>query len=543
MPVLHQLQPSFNNGEISPLLYDRVDFQKFVSSVKSGKNMFVHPQGGMSNRAGTVMLAQAKDEVVRLIPFEFSSTETYVIEFGNGYCRFFTTNGQVVVEEEVEGQTVQVPYEIESPFSTADLDKIRYCQSGDVMYLAWGGKPKTLTRYGHTQWAFADYNNVNGPLSIGESKSAYLNKQNSLTGFNYLSFIYGGSGTSSTALASDDLSSWSLYGSDAFMYSAKIANGVLFSIKRDEFENIVNLCYSTDGVQWSDLFTDIRVNRYFQVFHDGTKYVLFDGEDKLYSFNNFTSYNTLSHNFAYLRHSTLSFQNNLFFIQGRTSSDSNFYIYYSSDAVSWTKTNINCGGYFLGNVPAFAYYNSNYYLFGSDSGSNYIAKYDSSFNSVTSFQMPRYSVGLGYGNEGEGFAVQNGKLYIPLFEINTSRYYLYSFEDNNNTFSLEISYSSGSSYSIFNYSSYAFVKIGDNSYKLNSDGSYSLLPLYASTSVNNLFPFYIAPVQDAYYLYSNDYKFSSEDIGRIFNLSLDTDSFTVSGTGSGTNSTTSRTNI
>ena len=40
MAVLNQLQPSFNNGEISPLLYDRVDYQKFVSSVKSGKNMF-----------------------------------------------------------------------------------------------------------------------------------------------------------------------------------------------------------------------------------------------------------------------------------------------------------------------------------------------------------------------------------------------------------------------------------------------------------------------------------------------------------------------
>ena len=166
MPVLHQLQPSFNNGEISPLLYDRVDFQKFVSSVKTGKNMFVHPQGGMSNRAGTVMLAAAKDEKVRLIPFEFSSNETYVIEFGNGYCRFFTSEGQVVVEEEVDGETVLVPYEITSPFTTADLDKIRYCQSGDVMYIAWGGKPKVLNRFGHTNWSFSNYDYKNGPFEL-----------------------------------------------------------------------------------------------------------------------------------------------------------------------------------------------------------------------------------------------------------------------------------------------------------------------------------------------------------------------------------------
>lgn len=166
MPVLHQLQPSFNNGEISPLIYDRVDFQKFVSSVKSGKNMFVHPQGGMSNRAGTVMLAQAKQSNVRLIPFEFSSTETYIIEFGNQYCRFYTAEGQVVIEEEIDGETVQVPYEIQSPFTTADLDEIRYCQSGDVMYIAWGKHPKTLNRYGHTNWSFSDYDYKNGPLEL-----------------------------------------------------------------------------------------------------------------------------------------------------------------------------------------------------------------------------------------------------------------------------------------------------------------------------------------------------------------------------------------
>lgn len=170
MAVLHQLQPSFNNGEISPLLYDRVDYQKFVSSVKSGKNMFVHAQGGMSNRAGTLMLAQAKDAVVRLIPFEFSNTETYMIECGNKYCRFHTTNGLVV-------NTDGTPYEISSPFATADLENIRFCQSGDVMYLAWGGKPQMLVRYGHTNWEIKDYDFKNGPYDVTKEEKIYLNKQ------------------------------------------------------------------------------------------------------------------------------------------------------------------------------------------------------------------------------------------------------------------------------------------------------------------------------------------------------------------------------
>lgn len=170
MAVLNQLQPSFNNGEISPLLYDRVDYQKFVSSVKSGKNMFVHAQGGMSNRAGTLMLAQAKDAVVRLIPFEFSNTETYMIECGNKYCRFHTTNGLIV-------NTDGTPYEIVSPFATADLENIRFCQSGDVMYLAWGGKPQTLIRYGHTNWKIKDYDFKNGPYDVMKEEKVYLNKK------------------------------------------------------------------------------------------------------------------------------------------------------------------------------------------------------------------------------------------------------------------------------------------------------------------------------------------------------------------------------
>lgn len=160
---LHQLQPSFNNGEITPLLYDRVDFEKFFSSLKSGKNMFVHFQGGASNRAGTMMLYKCKDEKVRNIPFEFSNNETYTIEFGNGYCRFFTSDGIIVVENE-NGE--QVPYEIESPYSTEDLDNIRVCQSGDVMYIASGKKPQTLVRYGHTNWQFEEYDYKNGPFDI-----------------------------------------------------------------------------------------------------------------------------------------------------------------------------------------------------------------------------------------------------------------------------------------------------------------------------------------------------------------------------------------
>ena len=59
MPM-HLLQPTLNGGEAAPGLWHRVDLQKFTTWVKQAINFFVRPQGGLSNRPGTKMLAEAK---------------------------------------------------------------------------------------------------------------------------------------------------------------------------------------------------------------------------------------------------------------------------------------------------------------------------------------------------------------------------------------------------------------------------------------------------------------------------------------------------
>ena len=257
MPVLHQLQPSFNNGEISPLLYDRVDYQKFTSSVKSGKNMFVHPQGGMSNRAGTLMLGKAKDENVRLIPFEFSNTETYMIEFGNGYCRFYTTNGQVVTED-------GLPYEIVSPFSTADLDKIRYVQSGDVMYLAWGGKPQTLTRLGHTNWQFDDYDFKNGPFEFYDIENNLLSvvydEQNFIYKFKTSSSLFKPEDVGrlikvEKEIRSNHLSTQVTASSGDYTSESYLGTGKFFFFTSNTWNGIVSIERSKNKVDWEKVRT------------------------------------------------------------------------------------------------------------------------------------------------------------------------------------------------------------------------------------------------------------------------------------------------
>lgn len=87
---------SFNAGELSPLLSTREDLAKFQSGCEVMENLFPLPQGAAQKRPGTKYVATAKDAAkVRLLPFQFSTTQSYVLELGNQYMRFYTSNAVV----------------------------------------------------------------------------------------------------------------------------------------------------------------------------------------------------------------------------------------------------------------------------------------------------------------------------------------------------------------------------------------------------------------------------------------------------------------
>lgn len=143
-------QRSFGGGELAPSLHARVDLAKYQSGAKTLRNFFVHAHGGVSNRPGLRYLAEVKSSAarVRLIPFQFSTTQTYVLEFGNLYMRVFRDGGQVL-----SGGT---PYEISTPYTTAQLPTLKFVQSADVMTIAHPSHaPRALSRTGHTAWTLA----------------------------------------------------------------------------------------------------------------------------------------------------------------------------------------------------------------------------------------------------------------------------------------------------------------------------------------------------------------------------------------------------
>ena len=83
------VKPSFAGGEVSPSMYARLDVSKQQIGLKTCRNCIVMPQGGIKNRPGTKFITEVKDssETVRLIPFQFSTEQAYVLEFGELYIR------------------------------------------------------------------------------------------------------------------------------------------------------------------------------------------------------------------------------------------------------------------------------------------------------------------------------------------------------------------------------------------------------------------------------------------------------------------------
>lgn len=149
---------AFSRGEISPRLYGRVDLAAYQTALARCRNMVLLPHGGVARRPGTQMVARtiAAGVSSRLIPFEFSTTQAYMLEFGDLAMRVLMNGGQVLYGGS--------PYQVASPWTAAQLDEIDYAQSADLLYLVHpDAMPQQLTRTDHTAWAFTAYDPIDGP--------------------------------------------------------------------------------------------------------------------------------------------------------------------------------------------------------------------------------------------------------------------------------------------------------------------------------------------------------------------------------------------
>ncbi len=98
MGSFKKLENDFTGGQVSPLLQKRSNAKRHEIGLKTLQNMTIMLQGGITSRPSFEHVAQVKDssKVTRLLPFEFSTEETYSIEMGDQYFRFLKESGQVL---------------------------------------------------------------------------------------------------------------------------------------------------------------------------------------------------------------------------------------------------------------------------------------------------------------------------------------------------------------------------------------------------------------------------------------------------------------
>lgn len=89
------IKTTFAGGEMSEALDGRVDLSKYPTGAQLLENFYVTRFGGISNRPGTQYIDKALGSA-KLIPFTFSVTQTYVLEFTESVMRVIKDGGLVL---------------------------------------------------------------------------------------------------------------------------------------------------------------------------------------------------------------------------------------------------------------------------------------------------------------------------------------------------------------------------------------------------------------------------------------------------------------
>lgn len=157
MPNVDYQRHSFLGGEVSPSLYERADMDKFGRWFSEAENIRFRETGAFRNRCGFVKVADTKHnldgEVIKLLAFSFNDEESFLVELGPGYARFFR-NGKPIMAG-------NVPYELETPFLEFTEVDIKYAQAGDTIFLThptYGIYELARLQADGSNWEFRKFN-------------------------------------------------------------------------------------------------------------------------------------------------------------------------------------------------------------------------------------------------------------------------------------------------------------------------------------------------------------------------------------------------
>jgi hypothetical protein len=96
------IQTNFSTGELDPLLRARVDLTAYANALEEATNVVCQPQGGIRRRPGLKYLAslansgtESAANGVRLVEFEFSTTDSYMLCFTHNRMYIFKNEALV----------------------------------------------------------------------------------------------------------------------------------------------------------------------------------------------------------------------------------------------------------------------------------------------------------------------------------------------------------------------------------------------------------------------------------------------------------------
>jgi len=156
-----QFQTNFSVGELDPLLRARTDLAQYQNALEQAQNVLVQPQGGIKRRDGLKFIHNFGGTFTdfKLIPFEFSVTDSYLLAFVAGRIYVFKDG---VLQTNINGSGND--YLAASSITAAMLDELQYTQAVDTLILCHEDlQTKRLVRNSDTNWTLENLPLLNLP--------------------------------------------------------------------------------------------------------------------------------------------------------------------------------------------------------------------------------------------------------------------------------------------------------------------------------------------------------------------------------------------
>ena len=151
------IQTNFTTGEVDPLLKSRIDINQYYNALDQARNVLIQPQGGIERRPGLQFIFEVPSAAnpqngMKLIPFEFSTTQSYMLLFVHNRMYIFK-NKELVTNINSSGNDY-----LTTTIGSTVLATMDHTQSADTLIVVQEDMaPKKIVRGGaHNSWTISD---------------------------------------------------------------------------------------------------------------------------------------------------------------------------------------------------------------------------------------------------------------------------------------------------------------------------------------------------------------------------------------------------